>query len=178
MLLIQQQIQIKLFSKTDFVSITLSLVIASLGSLSRQDINTIFKHSIAIDYESLAKAQLKDEEHLNFLESNHSLKIKSVPVADTSFTLLYDKSISGKLRPLVPSRHRRTIFNSIHNLSHSGIKSTIQMIADRYVWLDMKNNVTFWCPTAFNVKKPKFIVTMSLIYNAIHLLHKSLLILI
>ena len=103
-------------------------------TLSRQEINTIFKHSISIDYESLAKAQLKDEELLNFLESNHSLKIKSVPVADTSFTLLCDESISGKLRTLVPSGHRRTIFNSIHNLSHSGIKATIRMIADRYVW--------------------------------------------
>ena len=71
-------------------------------TLSRQEINAIFKHSISIDYESLAKAQLKDEELLNFLESNHSLKIKSVPVADTSFTLLCDESISGKLRPLVP----------------------------------------------------------------------------
>ena len=41
-------------------------------TLSRQEINTIFKHSISIDYESLAKAQLKDEELLNFLESNHT----------------------------------------------------------------------------------------------------------
>ena len=47
---------------------------------------------MTIDYESLAIAQLKVEELLNFLESNHSLKIKSVPVADTSFTLLCDES--------------------------------------------------------------------------------------
>ena len=69
--------------------------------------------------------------------------IESVPVADTSFTLLYDESISGKLRPLVPSGHRRIIFNNIHNLSHSSIKATIRMIADRYVWPDMKKIVTF-----------------------------------
>ena len=71
--------------------------------------NTIFKPSISIDYESLAKTQLNEEELLNFLESNHSLKIKSVPVADKSFTLLCDKSISGKLRPLIPSNRCSTI---------------------------------------------------------------------
>ena len=110
-----------------------SNILVVADTLSRQEINTIFKHSISIDYENLAKAQLKDEELLDFLESNHSLKIKSVLVADTSFTLFCDESISGKLRPLVPSGHRQTIFNSIHNLSHSGIKATIRMIADRYV---------------------------------------------
>ena len=88
---------------------------------------------MTIDYESLAKAQLKDEKLLNFLESNHFLKIKSVPVADTSFTILCDESISGKLRPLVLSGHHRTIFSSIHYLSYSSIKATTQMIADRYV---------------------------------------------
>ena len=37
---------------------------------------------MTINYESLAKAQLKDEELLNFLENNHFLMIKSVPVAE------------------------------------------------------------------------------------------------
>ena len=108
---------------------------------------------MTIDYESLAKGQLKYEELLNFLESNHSLKIKSVPVADASFIILCDESISGKLRPLVPSGHRRIIFNSIHNLSHSGIKATIRMIADRYVWPNMKKNVTFWCRNSIQCQK-------------------------
>ena len=80
---------------------------------------------MTIDYVSLTKAQLKHEELLNFLESNHSLKIKIVPVADTSFIILCDESTSGKLRPLVPSGHRRIIFNSIHNLSYLSIKATI-----------------------------------------------------
>ena len=97
----------------------------------------IRSNTTTIDYESLAKAQLKDKELFNFLESNHSLKIKSVPVVDTSFTLFCDETISGKLRPLVPFGHGRTIFNSIHNLSHSSIKATIRMIADRYVWPDV-----------------------------------------
>ena len=44
---------------------------------------------MTIDYESLAKAQLKDEELLNFFESNHSIKIKSVPVADTTSLQFY-----------------------------------------------------------------------------------------
>ena len=90
---------------------------------------------MTIDYKSLAKAQLKDKELLNFLESNHSLKIKSVQVTDTSFTLLCDESISGKLRPQVPSGHYRTTFNSIHNLSHSSIGLRNVFIAFLYFLL-------------------------------------------
>ena len=44
-------------------------------------------------------------------------KIKHVSMEETNLQLLCDESILGKLRTLVPDRHRQTIFNNIHYLS-------------------------------------------------------------
>ena len=129
-------------------------------ALSRQQVNAVFQHSVQIDWESLAKAQLQDKELLKLMNSDHSLKIKHVPVAETNLQLLCDESIPGKHRPLVPAGHRRTIFNNIHNLSHPGIKATTRMISDRYVWPDLKKNVAFWCRNCIPCQKRKSVVTM------------------
>ena len=124
-------------------------------ALSRQQVCAVFQHSVQIDLESLAKAQLPDKEFLELMNCDHSLKIKHVPVAETNLQLLCDESIPGKLRPLVPAGHRRTIFNNIHNLSHPGIKATTRMISDPYVWRDLKKNVTFWCRNYIQCQKTK-----------------------
>ena len=50
-------------------------------TLSRQEINAIFQHSVRVDWEGLAKAQLCDQQLLGFVKSNHSLKLKQMPVA-------------------------------------------------------------------------------------------------
>ena len=61
-------------------------------ALSRSNINSIFQQSSYIDWATLAKAQLADQELLSFIEGNHSLKIKRVSVADNNLTLLCDDS--------------------------------------------------------------------------------------
>ena len=80
--------------------------------------------------ENLNKAQPQDKKLLHFLNTDHSLKIKQVSVAETDLTLLYDESLSGKLRPFVSLGYRRTIFNNIHNLSQSRIKLTTRMVSE------------------------------------------------
>ena len=96
-----------------------------------------------------------DQQLLDFVKSNHSLKLKQVPVAETDLKLICDESLPGKLRPLVPSGHRRTIFNNIDNLSHSGIKSTTRLVTDRYVWPNLKKDIAFWCRNCIDCQKTK-----------------------
>ena len=129
-------------------------------ALSCQQVNAIFRHSVQIDWESLAKAQSQDKELVELMNGDHSLKIKHVPVAETSLLLLCDESIPGKFRPLVPAGHRRTIFDNIHNLSHPGIKATTRIVTDRSVWPGLKKNVAFWCRNCIQCQRRKSIVTM------------------
>ena len=124
-------------------------------ALSRSKINSIFEQSSYIDWATLAKAQLADQELLSFIEGNHSLKIKRVSVADTNLTLLCNDYQSGTLRPIVPTGFRRTIFNNIHNLSHPGTKTTFRTISERYVWPNIKRDVSFWCRNCVQCQRAK-----------------------
>ena len=123
--------------------------------LTRNEINSIFQQSSYIDWATLAKAQLAHQELLSFIEGNHSLKIKRVSVADTNLTLLCDDSQPGTLRAIVPTDFRRTIFNNIHNLSHPGTKATFRTISKRYVWPNMKQDVSFWCRNCVQCQRAK-----------------------
>ena len=49
-----------------------------------------------------------------------------------------------RIRPLVPASFRQQIFNSLHTLSHPGICVTMKLIAEKYVWPGMNENVTSW----------------------------------
>ena len=124
---------------------------ALLGS----EINSIFQQSLYIDWATLAKAQLADQELLSFIEGHHSLKIKRVSVADTNLTLVCDDSQLGTLRPIVPAGFRRTIFNNIHNLSHPGTKATFRTISKRYVWPNMKRDVSVWYRNCVQCQRAK-----------------------
>ena len=125
------------------------------NALSRGEINSIFQQSSYIDWATLAKAQLADQELLSFIEGNHSLKIKRVSVADTNLTLLCSGSKPGTLCPILPTGFRRTIFINIHNLSHPGTKATFRTISKRYVWPNMKRDVSFWCQNCVQCQRAK-----------------------
>lgn len=88
-----------------------------------------------IDYQVLANLQKTDEE-LNDIVKNKrktSLNIKLCSVPHVNDQICCDTS-QKKLRPFIPKSYRRTIFNSIHNLAHSGISKTAKMISDRFIW--------------------------------------------
>ena len=55
-------------------------------------------------------------------------------------TILCDTS-TGPPRPLVPRTWRRPVFDSLHGLSHLGIRATRQLLASRYVWPEMNSDV-------------------------------------
>ena len=61
-------------------------------------------------------------------------------------TILCDVS-TGIPRPYVPADFRRVIFDSLHCLSHPGIRATQRLITTRYVWPGIKSDVRRWART-------------------------------
>lgn len=62
---------------------------------------------------------------------------------------------TGNPRPFVPERFRRPIFNSLHELSHPGIRATQKLITARYVWPHINSDVRRWaraCPQCQRAK--------------------------
>ena len=51
---------------------------------------------------------------------------------------------TGCPRPIAPPDFRRTVFDVVHNLSHPGVKATVKMVSDKFVWHGMRKQVSKW----------------------------------
>ena len=113
-------------------------------ALSRAPVNALQGPDVAVDFDAMARAQTTDPE-LRALQSSSfsSLQLATVPHSSASVTLICDMS-TGTPRPFVPSSFRRAVFNSLHFLSHPGVKATTQLISDRFVWPNMNTDIRAW----------------------------------
>ncbi len=74
--------------------------------------------------------------------ASEALHVQSV---DVDGVRLYCDTSGGRLRPVVPEVDRKSIFNSVHNVSHPGIRATIRLTSSRFVWCGMANDIRSWC---------------------------------
>ena len=120
-------------------------------ALSRAHINKVDSTSI-VDFAELARAQVDDDDLMDI--SDTGLQLKSIPLPGSHTTILCDIS-TGNARPLVPTTHRRLIFNSLHGLSHPGIKATQKLITQRFVWPGINRDVRNWTRTCLECQRCK-----------------------
>ncbi|GFV83737.1 retrovirus-related Pol polyprotein from transposon opus [Trichonephila clavipes] len=104
-----------------------------------------------INFEEIAEEQTTDEE-LQKLLHNNSLKFK--PSTLPSEKLWCDIS-TQKIRPYIPQKFRFQIFQLIHGLAHPGIKSTVKLMIEKYVWSDIKKQVREWAKACIRCQKCK-----------------------
>ena len=71
------------------------------------------------------------------------LYLENVPVGPDKVCLLCDVSL-GLPRPIVPPSWRRKVFDIIHGLSHPAIRTTRQLMRQKYVWHGLHENVGLW----------------------------------
>jgi cleavage and polyadenylation specificity factor subunit 1 len=106
-------------------------------TLSRVEVVTTL-----VSHDALAAAQ-EDDELRTLLGSTTALQLTKILIPGTSVELYCDTS-SGKPRPYVPSPLRRQIFNSLHSISHPGIKATAKLISQRFVWPAIQKDCRTW----------------------------------
>ena len=68
--------------------------------------------------------------------------------------LLCDTS-TGTPRPFVLETFRRTVFNSLHNLSHPGIRASQHLITSRFIWHGMKTDIGKWTRSCLQCQRAK-----------------------
>ena len=95
-----------------------------------------------VTHEALAAAQGNDYELRTLLVSTTALQLERILIPGTSVELYCDTS-SGTPRPYVPSL-RRQIFNTLHSLSHPGIKATAKLVSQRFVWPAIQKDCRTW----------------------------------
>lgn len=99
---------------------------------------------VAVPYDELARAQQSDPELQQLLaseETSMNLKARKIPESDL---LIFCDVSSGKPRPFVPEQYRRTVFGSVHNLSHPGGRVTSRLIRNRFVWPNINRDCIQW----------------------------------
>ncbi|GFW40733.1 hypothetical protein TNCV_4528221 [Trichonephila clavipes] len=104
------------------------------------------------NFEEIAEEQTTDEE-LQKLLHNNSLKFK--PSTLPSGKKLWCDISTQKIRPYIPQKFRFQIFQLIHGLAHPGIKSTVKLMIEKYVWSDIKKQVREWAKACIRCQKCK-----------------------
>lgn len=99
---------------------------------------------MCIDHDELSVAQALDEELQQLLTHNDtSLKLQTLNYGPDGKGITCDIS-TNNVRPFVPPPLRRRVFDVLHNLAHPSGRTTVKIIAQRYIWPSMNKDVTQW----------------------------------
>ena len=104
-----------------------------------------------IDFKAMAEAQSTDPPPVDAVPS---LTLSQVPVPTCGATLLCDTS-TGVPRPLVPPQFRQQVFDTLHTLSHPGVRATQRLITSRYVWPGINKDVREWTRACLQCQRTK-----------------------
>ena len=91
------------------------------------------ENSPIMDFKQMAAVQQQDPDILKLLTSSSSLSLKACPIPMSDGKIIYDMSI-GVPRPIVPSPYQRQVFDSLHSLSHPGVRATQRLITSHFAW--------------------------------------------
>lgn len=93
-------------------------------ALSRIEANALHQSTpVVIDFKAIAEVQQTDPETTQLQSTSTSLQLQPLPVPTTNLTLLCDMS-TGVPRPYIPQQFCKTVFDSLHSLSHPSIRAT------------------------------------------------------
>nr|VZH92711.1 unnamed protein product [Spirometra erinaceieuropaei] len=87
-------------------------------------------------------------------ESVSGLLLRDVPLTTGSGTTLCDVSTHFH-RPFVPSHMRRAVFQTLHGLSHPGIRASQKLLTERFVWPGMSKDVKAWARSCLSCQRNK-----------------------
>ncbi|GBN10755.1 Transposon Tf2-6 polyprotein [Araneus ventricosus] len=126
-------------------------------------------HLPKVDFSAMANAQASDEE-LQALLSKSELSLLLKPLStDPTSSKLYCDIRNDIVRPYVPASFRKTVFQSLHNLSHPGIRATKRLIGQRFVWPSMQKDISNWTRSCMDFQRSKVIRHTSSPLQSFHL---------
>ena len=108
-----------------------------------------------VDFAAMAETQATDPQIRSLQSSPTStLVVEALPLPNSTHPLYCDTS-TGTQRPLVPLPWRRTVFDSLHGLSHPGICATQKLITSRFVWPGINSDVRRWTRSCIQCQRAK-----------------------
>ncbi|GFU74293.1 transposon Tf2-6 polyprotein [Trichonephila clavipes] len=107
-----------------------------------------------IDYDCIAETQQTDQELQTLIASGTSLELKKVTFPNSSTEIMCDLS-TGTARSYIPKQHRQDVFSAMHNLSHPGIRRSVHLMKQCFVWPSISSDVAKWARHCLACQKSK-----------------------
>lgn len=107
-----------------------------------------------VDFNALAVAQQTDPELQRLVDSPGALKLQPQAFPGSATPVVCDTS-TGSPRPFVPAGFRKAVFNSLHSLSHPGIRATRRLVAARFLWPAINKDVGAWTRQCLECQQSK-----------------------
>jgi hypothetical protein len=110
--------------------------------------------NVIVSLKDVALAQQNDPEIQPYLQPNSCLRLKKFPVAACDLFIWCDTTRQSN-RPFLPEAFRRQAFDQVHSLAHPGVKTSVRLVSERFVWPNMKADCTKWARTCVPCQQSK-----------------------
>lgn len=135
-----------------------NVVADSLSRIGESEIAGAAKaQDLKVDLENIGKLQVTDEELENLLREEKTHKTSKFRLQNFKFPNmeLYCEVSMGKNRPYIPKALRRNVFDSLHSISHPGIRTIRKLVCDRYFWPNMNKMINGLAKSCIPCQKSK-----------------------
>ena len=123
--------------------------------LSRKQVAALAKIAPGVSLRDLALAQKDDDEIESLLSSNFSYNYSHICVNKSEQLYLLCDFSQGNARPIVPRALRQSVFDSIHNLSHPGGKTTSRIVRKRFTWPNIRKDIISMARSCMDCQRNK-----------------------
>ena len=132
-------------------------------ALSQAEINSVSLISEILPLAEIASRQQDAEFQESLCSSNYpSLLLQTRLLPASQISIIWNTS-KGTFRVVEPRSLTKRVFDTMHALSHPGIKATQRFIGDRFVWHGTKGDIVEWCRSCIKCQKLKFFVIIELL---------------
>lgn len=106
-----------------------------------------FKLPTLFDAKLLSQEQDNDDQLKEILDdATYPLKLRKLTWG-SEHAAFYCDIHEDVIRPYIPKKLRRTVFDNFHSTSDPGVKVTTRIIHQQYVWPNMSRDIATWCKT-------------------------------
>ncbi|XP_061568530.1 LOW QUALITY PROTEIN: uncharacterized protein K02A2.6-like [Cololabis saira] len=110
--------------------------------------------NLGVDFSAMAADQADDQDIATLKSAGTGLRLENLAVEVGGPALLCDIS-TGRPRPVVPVSWRRRVFDSVHSLSHPGIRASVKLVGAKFVWPGLRREVKEWAAACVACQRAK-----------------------